>query len=230
MSETFFVADTHFDHPNIIIHCKRQWLMDGDLNANGKWVNEAVRAARTAEMNVGVAASWNGVVGKDDTVYIVGDFAWKNHRKWVNELNGKKVFLVGSHDKMPQDCLDLFKPDIVLDDGEVLRLADVVKTMVQFREVHWQLYRQICGQWMHLDHWPKRTWQGKPRDSWCLTGHTHGRMKVCQPGEIGGGLILDVGWDVWKRPISFGEVRAEMKRKYDMGATRYDAPTEVDRD
>jgi hypothetical protein len=43
-------------------------------------------------------------------------------------------------------------------------------------------------------------------------------------------MILDVGWDVFKRPINFDELRAEMKVKFDKGATRYESKDEIDRD
>lgn len=219
----------HFSHANILKHCNRQWLRPGDLDENGRWVSETIKNARCEEMNEGIVKSWNDTVGKNDTTYIVGDFAWTCHRKWINELNGKKIFIIGSHDNMPQDALDLFKVD-----WEPLGLEqtqmDAIKTLQQFREVHWLLYRRICGQWMTLCHWPMATWQGKPRNSYCITAHTHGRYRKAQPGEIGGGLILDVGWDIWRRPINFYEVKAEMDKKIALGANRYESNDEIDRD
>jgi calcineurin-like phosphoesterase family protein len=219
MENTWFVADPHWDHPNIIIHCNRPYLKAGDLNDQHRWVSEEIKQARTDEMNADMLNTWNSFVGKKDTTIIVGDYAWKNHRKWINETNGKKIFLIGSHDKMPMDCLDLFKPDWMCDD---MAQPEVVKTLCQFREVHTSLIRKICGQDMHLYHWPCSSWQGKPRNSWFVHGHVHGRRKVSLPGEIGGGLTLDVGWDVFKRPINFDELKAEMMKKFDLGATRYD--------
>lgn len=231
MSETLFVADTHLDHPNIIIHCNRWVLKPGDLNADGKWVSEEVKEARTQEMNEGVVKSWNDVASPKDTVYIVGDFAWKNHRKWLNELNGKKVFLVGSHDDMPQDTLDMFKPEDEWAKSEHAQSqAEAMKTLLQFREVHDSLVRRICGQWMHLYHWPLATWQGRPRGSWAVTGHTHGRYRKAQPGQADGGLILDVGWDVFKRPLRFEEMRDEMQKKVELGALRYRSRDEIDKE
>jgi calcineurin-like phosphoesterase family protein len=118
--------------------------------------------------------------------------------------------IIGNHDKMPQDCLDMFKPDWAY---EETKLTDVVKTMQQFREVHQQLDRVICGQRMTLNHFPMRSWSSSVHGTWCVCGHAHGRCKVSLPGEIGGGLILDVGWDVWKKPIPFDVLKAEMNKK-----------------
>ena len=44
--------------------------------------------------------NWNKMVGKKDRVIIVGDFAFANHVKWANCLNGKKVLILGNHDNM----------------------------------------------------------------------------------------------------------------------------------
>ena len=226
--ETFFCADTHMDHAGILKHCDRIKLQSGDLDSAGKWVSGEVKQTRLDEMNNLVFNSWNGIVGKKDLVYIVGDFAYDRHRKWAYELNGKKILIVGDHDAMPQDSLDMFQridwrnPDEAskkwLKESEIEcdNPYDLQRTLRQFREVHGSLVRKICGQDMHLHHWPQRSWSKSTHGSWCVCGHSHGRMSVTRPSEGGGGLILDVGWDVFKRPISFDELRAEMQVKFDL--------------
>lgn len=194
MSETFWIADTHLDHDAIRRHCHRPFNT-------------------TDSMNQAIVTQWNGDVTNKDTVYIVGDFAWKNHRRWINELNGKKVLIVGNHDKMPQDALDLFKPDWTCED---VNLRDVLKTMQQFREVHYKLVRVVCGQLMTMNHDPQRSWASSVHGAWCIHGHVHGRMRESLPGEIGGGMIIDVGWDVWKKPVPFPVLKAEMDKKLAM--------------
>jgi len=191
VSETFFISDTHFEHEAIMRHCKRPFVTVDDMNAH-------------------IASVWNATVSSGDLVYIIGDFAWRNHRKWVNELNGKKILIIGNHDKMPQDVLDLFKPDWVCEDVTV---RDAVKTLVQFREVHQQLDRVICGQRMTLNHYPMRSWSSSIHGTWCICGHAHGRCRESQPDMTMGGLILDVGWDVHKKPLRFDEVKAIMQKK-----------------
>lgn len=207
--ESFFIADTHFDHEGIRIHCKG-------------------RGANLDEGNKLVFDSWNGVVGKKDFVYIIGDFAFQNHRKWINDLNGKKILIVGDHDDMPQDALDTFQsmewrdPDSIgwkwlKESGiDCDNPVEIAKSMRQFREVHGTLVRKICGQTMHLHHWPQRSWVKSTHGSWCICGHSHGRMKETQPGIAWGGLILDVGWDVFRRPINFDELKVEMDKKFEL--------------
>ncbi len=52
---TFFTSDTHFNHANIIRFCNRPFK---DVE----------------QMNEVMIANWNNVIGKDDTVFHLGDF------------------------------------------------------------------------------------------------------------------------------------------------------------
>ena len=76
----WFTADQHFDHKNIIQLCKRPFNS-------------------IEEMNETLVQNWNNVVANDDTVYVLGDFAWKYPFTRVEQLNGKKIFIIGGHDK-----------------------------------------------------------------------------------------------------------------------------------
>jgi len=83
MSKAFFTADEHYGHENIIKHCSRPF--DG-----------------VEEMDRELVRRHNEVVGKGDMVYHLGDFAFRNSKKksiYINQLNGKHKFIIGSHDK-----------------------------------------------------------------------------------------------------------------------------------
>jgi calcineurin-like phosphoesterase family protein len=80
----FIASDLHLDHTNIIKYCKRPFL-------------------NTEEMNKTLIENWNNTISKKDTVYFLGDIAYGRGSKstdfWLNKLNGKIIFLKGSHDK-----------------------------------------------------------------------------------------------------------------------------------
>ena len=76
----WFTADQHFDHKNIIRLCGRPFNS-------------------VEEMNDTLIQNWNNVVASDDTVYVLGDFAWKNPKPHIDELNGDIIFIIGGHDK-----------------------------------------------------------------------------------------------------------------------------------
>jgi len=79
----WFTADTHFDHSNIIKYCNRPFK-------------------NVEEMNKILIRNWNQRVKEEDTVFIVGDFCFKEtmHKAeyFVNQLKGKKIFIKGNHD------------------------------------------------------------------------------------------------------------------------------------
>jgi calcineurin-like phosphoesterase family protein len=76
----WFTSDQHFDHKNIIGLCQRPFNS-------------------VEEMNEILVQNWNNVVAHDDTVYVLGDFAWKNPKPHIEKLNGNITFIIGGHDK-----------------------------------------------------------------------------------------------------------------------------------
>lgn len=82
MATTYYIADTHFYHANIIKYCKRPFQ-----NAE--------------EMNEYMIERWNQTVKPDDIVIHVGDFAMGNtlaQQKIFIRLNGHKILVLGNHD------------------------------------------------------------------------------------------------------------------------------------
>lgn len=185
--ETFFTADTHFAHPGILRHCRRPWLQPGDLDAQGKWVSKEIAAQRTAEMDEGLIERWNAVVQPKDQVIIVGDFAWKDHRRYINRLRGKKILLIGSHDDMP----------------------DISRQ--QFSEVHQMLKRRFAGHGFFIFHWPCMTWDQMHYGIIHIHGHCHARLP-----ERPNALIYDAGVDVKSHnyaPINVLAIIEKMKTR-----------------
>ena len=82
MGKTFYIADTHFGHKNIINFDNRPF-------------------SSTKEMEDVIVKNWNSVVTNDDDVYILGDFCWDKEDEWIrilNRLNGRKFLIKGNHD------------------------------------------------------------------------------------------------------------------------------------
>jgi calcineurin-like phosphoesterase family protein len=80
----FVIADTHFNHTNIIKYCERPF-------------------ADAEEMDETMIRNWNQVVSPNDTVYHLGDFAFGPGAKqmvegYVRRLNGKIILVKGNHD------------------------------------------------------------------------------------------------------------------------------------
>jgi calcineurin-like phosphoesterase family protein/2'-5' RNA ligase len=83
--KVFLISDLHLDHENIIKYCHRPFQ-----NAE--------------EMNKTIVENWNSTIGKNDTVYFLGDMAFgKDSRKashWIKQLNGKIIFIEGNHEEV----------------------------------------------------------------------------------------------------------------------------------
>ena len=82
MSKTYFIADTHFNHYNIIKYCNRPFTNVKDMNKT-------------------IIDRWNNVVKRDDIVYHLGDFALDNFEEISNfrkQLNGRIFLVLGNHD------------------------------------------------------------------------------------------------------------------------------------
>ena len=79
----YFIADTHFNHTNVIEYSNRPF---SDVN----------------EMNELLIEKWNSIVSDTDTVYHLGDVGLGRQEDLpvlTNRLNGKKILLRGNHDR-----------------------------------------------------------------------------------------------------------------------------------
>ena len=79
----FLIGDCHFGHHNIIKYCNRPFVDVEDMTRKQ-------------------ISYWNSVVGKNDIVYVVGDFALCGKQKIIEigkQLNGRKRLILGNHDQ-----------------------------------------------------------------------------------------------------------------------------------
>ena len=162
----YFTADTHFGHKNIINFCKRPF-------------------SSVQEMDDVLIMNWNATVGKNDTIYHLGDFSMKAHRDYLAELNGNIIFIKGSHDKWMKNTPSLIE----------LRLPD---RYVDAEFASYPRYLVLC-------HYAMRSWKMSHYASWHLFGHHHGNLESH-------GLSFDVGVDCHKySPISLDDVAEIME-------------------
>lgn len=138
--KVFFTSDLHFGHRNIIRFCNRPWKT-------------------TEEMDKALIENWNSVVGKNDIVFDLGDFAFAPNWRWkeiLSQLNGKHYLILGNHDitRWPGDSI-----------------------MELFEGVYQQLILKIDGRFVYLNHYPYLCFGGAWRDPqnavWQLFGHVH---------------------------------------------------------
>lgn len=172
---TFFTSDTHFNHANIIKFCNRPFK---DVE----------------QMNDVMIANWNSVIGKDDTVFHLGDFCLGSAAEWtkiLDRLNGKIYLIMGNHD-----------------------LKNIRQGFIsRFEHVAMQMRIEIGKKRIYLCHYPFLCFEGSYKDDvWQLFGHVHtrrsnsgidaGRLQYLYPTQY------DVGVDNNNFiPVSFGQVK-----------------------
>lgn len=166
----WFIADTHFWHTNIIRFCKRPF-------------------SSVIEMNETIINNWNSKVGVSDTIYILGDFALKCpvHRvsTLLNILHGKKIFILGDHDKQIWKCKDYLE--------EITPLKNI----------------KIDNIPITLCHHCMRVWSKSHYNSWHCFAHSHGGLT-----PVGKSHDVGVDNNNFA-PISFDELKVLMNSKPD---------------
>lgn len=143
-SRIWFTSDTHFGHANILKFCSRPF---DNIQAHDECL----------------ISNWNSVVGKDDTVFHLGDFAFAQRayiREIIPKLNGNIHLVIGNHDfkNMGPEMFKLFK------------------------SASQQLYICVNGRAMLLNHYPFLCYAGVYRRDedlvYQLYGHVHSGPNV----------------------------------------------------
>lgn len=190
---TYFTADYHLSHANIIKYANRPFIRMGDVDEELDWVSPEIKEQRCQEMNLAIVKNHNKVVNNGDIVYHVGDFCFKgtgNAIYWENQLNGNIVHIRGNHDKnngvktcitsciMEFGGMVIYVKHIPPIDRQMETLESHIISMCDFI---------ICG---HVHD----SWKHKLIEVW-----SHG----CRVERI----ALNVGIDVWEyQPISINSI------------------------
>ena len=151
MSNIFFTSDNHFGHKSILKFCPN-----------------TRQGSTVEEMDELMIQKWNSQVSVNDTVYLLGDFSFRNAEQTVQillRLNGNKHIVLGNHDKWPN--------------GATKKMFFSINT---YKEI------KVAGQKVILFHFPIVEWNSMHCGSFHLYGHVHGNYAHS-------GRAMDVGID-----------------------------------
>lgn len=164
----WFTSDTHFGHANIIKHCNRPF-------------------ASVEEMDNVLIDNINQRVKRDDILFHLGDFAWRNAKikSYRPRIICNTIHLIrGNHDPINPEGFT-----------SVSNLMDTV-----FYHNNHTIVITLC-------HYAMRIWNKKHYGAWHLYGHSHGKLNAPN-----GEFTFDVGVDVWNFcPINIDQVIAKMQ-------------------
>ncbi len=191
MSTTWFTADTHLGHANIIKFCMRPFLSPSEHeraleDPRGQW---RVSPETVNRHDSAIIDAINSDVQPNDTLWILGDFCWgkfETAQAYRDRIACRNVNLVwGNHDHRSI--------------GPAFGKA-VEQGMVT-----------IEGKKIWLNHYPMRSWHKSFHGSWQLYGHVHGRLEE-EDRRTSWSLTKDVGVDACDyKPMSFSDLKSYMK-------------------
>jgi len=150
------------------------------------------------KMDEELIRAWNSVVGQDDIVYHMGDFALTNSTKTKNvldRLNGILVLIVGNHEKS---------------------VMEKESVRARFSSIEDKLETYVNKQFIVMCHYGMRVWNKSHHGAWMLYGHSHDSME-----HEAWGRSMDVGVDSAARilgeyrPFSFEEIKRIMNKRED---------------
>lgn len=166
MSKIFFTADLHFGHRKILQHLPhRPFGAEQDIAAHDAWL----------------LGLWRSTVGKNDTIYILGDLTFyksEEARLLLEKLPGRKYLIKGNHDGSVKAYSHYFV--------KATQLLDLtVKPTVCARLSEKQM--------LTLCHYPLLDWNNKQEGAVMLHGHCHGTLD--EHNRHSDDLRFDVGID-----------------------------------
>ncbi len=170
----YFVADTHFGHANIL-----------------KLSNRPFQTIE--EMDEALIANWNSRVKGNDTVYILGDLIHKSQEpeKYLRRLKGKKVLIIGNHDKTWLKKIAATK---------------YFTTVTPFLELN------VLNKNITLCHYPMLEWNGSRKIGskklgYLIHGHVHNRVSETYLPLYNTPNALNAGVDVnGFKPVTLEEL------------------------
>jgi calcineurin-like phosphoesterase family protein len=179
MSKVWFTSDTHFNH-----YYGEVGTGTGVLRFQAK----TRPFASGAEMDAKIIDNINELVGKDDTLYHLGDFCWRNSLvgHYRARINCRKIVLIRGNHEGGRDGL-----------------------RKHFSAVEDLLEVKVNNQLIVMCHYAMKVWNKSHYGTWHLYGHSHGSL-FDDPHS----RSIDVGVDCWGlKPISFEQIADVMKTK-----------------
>jgi calcineurin-like phosphoesterase family protein len=191
--KTWFTADTHFGHSNIIRYCDRTQFISPEALAEWKTyprgttpsaaLLERIEIA-TVKMDREMIERWNATVAEEDDVWHLGDFCSTRRMlatDYLRRLNGRKHLIRGNHD-----------PESTYGASEWV-----------FNRSFAELRCEKTN--LTLCHYAMRVWNDSYKGkAYQLFGHSHGMLEP-QAGQC------DVGVDCWNfTPVSLDQIKARI--------------------
>lgn len=192
----WFTSDFHLYHKNVVKFDNRPFLDEfGEVDIEA--------------MHETIITNWNNVVGKNDTVFYLGDLCFATVEKAkaiVAKLNGKIHFIMGNHDKFEDiQKIDRFESINDYVDLTILNVPNIENQHLSNRTPD---QAHFC-----LMHYPIYSWNRKHHGSIMAHGHCHGNLHHGEEADFYiNRKVIDVGCNLHDyTPLSFIEIMAKFE-------------------
>lgn len=145
-------------------------------------------------MNLAIIEGILDICKPNDDLYIIGDLSFANAditNELLSRLKGINLYLIlGNHD------------------NEKL-IKKISHHFVWIKDYyHMKIKDEDKNQHLILFHYPMLTWDRAHYGSCQIHGHCHGSLF-----DEYESTKIDVGWDVWRRPIAYEDIKRYMANK-----------------
>lgn len=184
---------------------------DLHLGHNRPWIIQARGFETVDRHDAHVIDVINSTVMPDEYLLMCGDFCLNTTLEgfisYCNRISCQLLFVAGNHNNpWFKYYLQLVK-DSFGEEGEfypfkwknVTFLGESVDMVVN-------------GYSFHASHFPKFVWDHSGRGRGMICGHSHGSCVMTRP-EHTEGRCLDVGWDVFHKPLELSDLKKILDRK-----------------
>ena len=131
------------------------------------------------DMNMQLISAWNSVVSDEDTVYVLGNFAWdpETLEVIINALNGNIIIVAGEHDKATHEVIEM---ELNVD------IDYLYNAIEEYPEAN-----------VVMSYWPLTEWPGKQNGTYSIIGYPDKKYKTNHRTRV-----INCACDIWDfKPI-----------------------------
>lgn len=195
--KVYFTSDTHLGHKQPFV-----WEARGYASADDH-TNQIIDTI-------------NNIVQPNDILFHLGDFClnttYTEFESYISRIQCQNMYYVwGNHNSRISTAYEnVLKQHLgtLYEEGSEfypLRYRNIVY-VGNYREVI------VNGQFIVLSHYPIYVWNYMAKAAWMLCGHSHYGCPFSMATNKDQ-KILDVGWDGYKKPLSFSDIKSIMDVK-----------------
>lgn len=164
------------------------------------------------EHDEGLIFNWNKKASASTIGFLLGDTIFGHNAddrltSLLNRLDFKELYIMsGNHQAGYKQLIERVQDNIFLPSASGCKKVHFVPNYLE---------AFINGQHTVLSHYPILSWNGAGKGTYHLFSHVHGNLNRSELGRlyVNTGLNYEVSVENCPAPITFGELRTEMRKK-----------------